>query len=144
MEKTTEEIVKENNPERKQNIGELIAEFAEIRDYLTAERKKFKELESNLKHDLELLEVRLLEEQRRLGLTSLSNGTHTAYQTSKETVRVGNWDTFIDYVVESKNFQMLEKRCGKLACLEVKNEGVELSEIGLEYGKEVVVQIRKK
>ena len=55
-----------------------------------------------------------------------------------------DWDSFIEYVVNSHNYQMLEKRCGKLACLEVKAEGVELSEIGLEYSKEIVVQVRKK
>ena len=143
-EKTTQEIIEENNPVPQQNIGEMINEFAALRDYLKDERKKFKELEANLKSDMEILEVRLLEEQRKLGLTSLSNNKYTAFQTSQEKVRVGDWDSFISYVVHSQNFQMLEKRCGKLACLEVKNEGVELSEIGLEYSKEIVVQIRKK
>ena len=125
-------------------IGGLINEFAAIRDYLKEERKTFKELEAKLKGDMEILEVRLLEEQRRLGLTSLSNEKYTAFQTSQEKVRIGNWDSFISYVIESHNYQMLEKRCGKLACLEVRAEGVELSEIGLEYSKEIVVQVRKK
>jgi hypothetical protein len=140
----SEEIIDGNNPEEPQNIGQMINEVAELRNHLNAERKKFKELESSLKSDMEILEVKLLEEQRRLGLTSLSNENFTAFQTSQEKVRVGNWDNFIHYVIESHNYQMLEKRCGKLACLEVKNEGVELSEIGLEYSKEIVVQVRKK
>lgn len=140
----TEEIIKKNNPKPTKPLGELIDEFAEIRTFLSAERKKFKELEANLKSDMELLEVEILSAQRGLGLTTTSSARFTAFQTAKESVRMGDWDKFIGYVEKSKNFQMLEKRCAKLACLEVKEDGVSLDEIGLDYSKEIVVQIRKR
>jgi hypothetical protein len=125
-------------------IGEVINEYAELRDFLSVERKKFKELEDKIKGDLENLEVLLLEKQRELGLTSLSNDRYTAFQTQKKYVRVGNWDTFINFVAESKNFQMLEKRCAKLACLEQFEEGIVPNEVGLDYYTEIEVQVRKK
>jgi len=129
---------------RKRSIGQIIEEFAALRDHLAAERKKFKELEANLKADLEALEVRILEEQRKLGLTSLSTKYYTAFQTTKESVKVGNWDSFIHFVADTHNFQLLEKRCAKLACLEQFKDGVQPHDIGLDYEKEVVVQVRKK
>ena len=125
-------------------VGELIEEFAELRDFLTAERKKFRELEGNIKQDMQKLESAILEKQREIGVTSLSTKSLTAFQTEKTYVRVGHWDTFIDYILESRNTQCLEKRCAKLACLELFEEGIVPSEIGLDKETEICVQIRKK
>lgn len=125
-------------------IGELIIEFAELRDHLKDERKKFRDFENNIKRDMEMIEARLLEKQRELGLTSLSTDRLTAFQTEKTYVRVGNWDKFIDYVAKSQNFQCLEKRCAKLACLELFEEGITPADIGLDKDTEICVQIRKK
>lgn len=125
-------------------IGEVINEYYELRTHLDIERKKFKELERSLKDDMELLEVKILEKQRELGLTSISTENYTAYQTTKKSVRVGNWETFINFVMESRNFQMLEKRCAKLASLEQFDDGIVPEDIGLDYTQEIEVQIRKK
>lgn len=129
---------------KKRNIGQIIEEYAELRNYLSSERKRFRELEENIKADLEALEVRILDEQRNLGVTSLSTDGLTAFQTTKTFVRVGDWEKFIHFVADSQNYQMLEKRCAKLACLEQFEDGVVPQEIGLDYSKEIVVQIRKK
>lgn len=125
-------------------VGELIEEFAELRDHLKDERKRFRELENQLKADMVALETAILEKQRELGLTSLSTKSLTAFQTEKTYVRVGHWDTFIDFVAKSKNFQCLEKRCAKLACIELFEEGTVPADIGLDKETEICVQIRKK
>lgn len=125
-------------------IGHIINEYFELREHLSAERKKFKELETGLKHDMELLETQILDKQRELGLTSISTDKLTAFQTTKKYVRVGDWSKFIEFVADSHNFQLLEKRCAKLACLEQFEDGVVPQEIGLEYSQEIEVQIRKK
>jgi hypothetical protein len=126
-------------------VGELINEFAELRAHLDSERKKFKELEKRLKDDMERLEVAILEVQRSLGVTSLSTTNLTAYQTSKVSVRVGDWDKFINFVADSRNFQLLEKRCAKLASIEMFDEdGIAPTDIGLTRDTEIVIQVRKK
>ena len=126
-------------------IGEIIEEYAELRNYLKEERRKFKELEYNIKSDLERLEVKILEEQRKLGLTSISTENYTAFQTQKTFVRMGDWDTFSKWILETGNIQCLEKRCAKLACLELEEEdNINLHDIGIEKSSEICVQIRKK
>lgn len=144
-------------------IGELVEEFAELRDHLSVERKKFKDLEANLKSDMESLEVKILEKQRELGVRSISTDKFTAFQTSKVSVRMADWDSFSDWVLETGNIQCLEKRCAKLACLEIyeektaelregmdpesdeyKNTRYNLGSIGLDKTEEIVVQVRKK
>lgn len=125
-------------------IGHIINEYYELREHLTLERKKFKELEAGLKNDMELLEAQILKTQRELGLTSISTDKLTAFQTTKKYVRVAEWDKFINFVAESRNFHLLEKRCAKLACLEQFEDGIVPDDIGLDYSQEIEVQIRKK
>ena len=94
---------------------------------------------------MEMLEAEILQEQRNLGLTSLSTDHYTAFQTTKEFFRVGDWEKIIKYIKKTNNFQMLEKRIGKLATKEIIEEGeIEPSTIGVEYSAEVHVQVRKK
>lgn len=125
-------------------IGEIIFEYAKLRDFLKDERRKFKELESSLKADMEVLETTILDKQRELGVQSLSTDTYTAFQTQKTFVRMGDWDTFSKWILETGNVQCLEKRAAKLACLEVEEEGTDLHDIGIEKSTEIAVQIRKK
>ena len=127
------------------SIAEKIEEYVGLRDFLSDERKKFKDLESKIKSDMEVLETAILDQQRELGVTSLSTKLYTAFQTEKTFVRMANWDDFIDYVRSTNNFQMIEKRPAKLACLEVlENEGITPEDIGLNMTSEICVQVRKK
>ena len=98
-----------------QSLGDKIEEYVLMRDMLAEKRKEFKEFESKVKSDMELLEVDILEMQRSLGVTSISTGDYTAFQTTKEFYRVGDWDKIVDYVKDTGNFQIFEKRIGKLA-----------------------------
>lgn len=126
-------------------IGEVIVEYDALRTDLSIKRKEFKDFEENIKLHLSRLEAEILAKQRELGLTSISTENLTAYQTEKTYVRVGDWDTFINWVIETRNTQCLEKRCGKIACIEVFNEGgIRPEEIGLVRDTEICVQIRKK
>jgi len=127
------------------NIGDLIDTYISLRDSLTEERKKFKEIESKIKSDLELIEVILLEKQRKDGVTSSSTENFTAFQVKKKYVRISDWDTFINYVFDSKNTQLLEKRVAKLAALEVMDgERLEPQSIGLEKQEELSIQVRRR
>ena len=127
------------------NIGECIAQYALKRDDLDTKRKEFKTLEKELKMELIELEVEILDAQREIGLTSVSNSTHTAFQTTKKFVRIGDWDEFSQYVMESGNLQLLEKRVAKLAALELfEVEGIDPSEIGLNKEEEITIQVRKR
>jgi len=127
------------------NQGDLIDTYIELRDVLTAARKKFKETEMNIKSELEIIEAMLLKKQREDGVTSSSTEHFTAFQTKKKYVRIADWDTFINYVISSNNIQLLEKRVAKLAALEVLNEEkIEPQVIGLEKQEELSIQVRRR
>lgn len=130
---------------KEETVGELVEKFVELRDYLSLERKAFKELETKLKQDMEIIEMKILERQKELGLTSISTDMYTAYQTTKEFYRVGNWDKILEFMISSGNYQMLEKRIGKLATKEIiETMEIEPTSIGVDYSSELHVQVRKK
>lgn len=137
------------------NVGQLINEYIAFRDELSDLRKTFKTAESIIKESMELIEGELLEIQRKLGLSSTSAGGLTAYQIPKVSIRMGDWDTFSAWLLKTKNFQCVEKRCAKLACLEIQDEFDAwnkanpdetpklLSDIGLNKQEEIAIQVRR-
>ena len=128
-----------------ETINDLVRDFVALRDELDAERKRYKEFEANQKLMMEGIEVKLLEKSRELGVESFRTESGTAFKTEKEFVRVGNWEVVIEYIKETGNFHMLEKRIGKLATLEILKENPEIApqDIGVEYVVEEVIQVRR-
>lgn len=128
-----------------QRADVLIDEYVELRDKLSDERRIFKATEESIKLKMTQLEVKILELQQSLGVNSLSAHGLTAFQTTKTYVRVGDWQTFIKYVVKHDHTQLLEKRVAKLAALELfKIEDVNPEQIGLTREEELAIQIRRK
>lgn len=128
------------------NAAILIEKYIEIRDYLSAERKKWMQLEESLKSDLNKIEAAILRFQDRIGTESISSKLGTAFRVKKEHYRMGDWDTFIKFVIETENYQMLEKRVAKIATKEVLNNNKDLApeQIGINYKSEYAIQIRRK
>jgi DNA-directed RNA polymerase delta subunit len=128
------------------NAAILIEKYIEIRDFLSSERRKWNELEENLKSDLNKIEAAILRFQDQIGTESISSKLGTAFRVKKERYQMGNWDKFIAYVVKTKNYQMLEKRVAKNATKEVLENEIDRSpeEIGVKYSSEYTIQIRRK
>lgn len=130
-----------------ETVEELVSIFVSMRDELSAKRKEFKEFEANQKLAMEQIECKLLDLSRSLGVKSFATDYGTAFKTNKIFVRVGNWDKIIKFIVETENYQMLEKRIGKIATLEILEDlaksNVAPEDIGVEYVSEEVIQVRR-
>lgn len=129
-----------------ETIDDLVGVFVSLRDELDAKRKEFKQFEADQKLLMENIECKLLEKSRELGVESFKTKSGTAFKTQKEFVRVGNWEKVLEYIKDTGNYQMLEKRIGKLATLEIlKDEELDIApqEIGVEYVIEDVIQVRR-
>lgn len=127
------------------SVGQLVDMFVGKRDALSAARKEFKSFEEETKMEMEMLEGAILDIQRDIGVESLSTNTHTAFQTTKRTVRIDDWDTFSEWIIKTGNTHCIEKRCAKNACIEVEEaEGIDLFDIGLRSENEIKIQVRKK
>ena len=130
-------------------VEDKVRDLVALRDELSAERKQFKEFEANQKMMIEEIEVWLLERAREVGTESFTTKYGTAFRTEKTFVRVGDWQTVLNYMIASGNYQMLEKRLAKLATIEVLDniyaeEQMAPEDIGVEFVQEFVMQVRRK
>lgn len=123
-------------------IDEAVEKFVELRDYLAVERKKFEELEKNIKAELEEISMWLRDKGDALGVDSFNTRYGTAYRAIKTKYLCGNWDEFIDWVIKTGNTQCLEHRVAKLATKEIHDISGEVPP-GVLYSAEVEFQVRR-
>lgn len=128
--------------ETENETEELMAEALCIREDLKAASHTFKAYEAECKARISGIEARLLEIARRAGTTTLKTKFGTAFTQLKESFRVGNWDQILQFIKETDNFQMLEKRIGKLATKEIYTRTGTLPP-GVAYVAEEEMVIRK-
>lgn len=121
---------------------ELIAETLCLREELSEARKKFETYEAECKHRLEIIQMELMRIANSAGTDSLKCKFGTAFKQLKKYYRVGDWDQILEYIKSTGNFQMLEKRIGKLATQEI-HDTTGVLPPGVEYSAEVEMVVRK-
>jgi hypothetical protein len=103
----------------KATVDEAIEMFVQKRDELNDVRKQFQAIEDQIKNELELISMWLLKKSDELGVESFRTKHGTAFKSLVETYRVGDWATLIEYIKETDNYQLLEKRVAKNAAREI-------------------------
>jgi hypothetical protein len=101
-----------------------------IREYVKS-RDEIERLEAELAEQLkEVKKVQKLREQWMLGelqkgeQESVRTDEGTVYRSVKESVKVDDWDSFLDFVRTNESWEFLNHAANKTACLEVMGERV--------------------
>ena len=125
-------------------IDDVVARYVELRDELDLKRKEYQEFEKDQKEKMERLSMWLRDKSDDLGVNSFNTPHGTAYRSTKTYARVSNWDKVLKFIQDTGNWQMLEKRIGKLPTIEIIDDlGIEPSDIGVEYGADIDMLVRK-
>jgi hypothetical protein len=130
------------NPYKDLSIKELIQMGVEIRDNLREESRKFNQFEASAKGMIARVSQALKTKGDELGVDSFKTEEGTAYRNLKESYRVGSWDLILPYIIETSNWQMLEKRVAKLATKEIHKSTGSIPP-GVEYIAEEEFVIRR-
>lgn len=128
--------------EKKTTVDDVIEKYVGIRDNLKLLQKRWKDIEDDMKHELDVISMWLRDKADELGVESFKTKHGTAYKSLKEHYRVGDWTAFIEYVKETDNFQLLEHRVAKNAAREVHHEDGNPPP-GVEYFAEVEFLVRR-
>lgn len=123
-------------------IDDLVREYRDVRDNLDLARRDYQEKEKIAKGRMAEISMALRELSDELGVKSFKTDFGTAYRTTKESFRVGNWEEILDYIKATDNWQMLEKRIAKLATKEIFDAEGELPP-GVQYEQEIEFVVRK-
>jgi hypothetical protein len=123
-------------------IDYAVEQYVSIRDNLRGLQKEWKDIEERIKFDLDKISMFLRDQAEKLGVDSFKTPHGTAYKALKESYRVGDWNAFIDFVKETDNYQLLERRVAKNAAREIhQTDGVVPP--GLEYYSEFMFDVRR-
>jgi hypothetical protein len=122
------------------SIEAAVKDYVLKRDRLRAWTAKRDDEEEKRKAALEEIEVWLLDKSNELGVDSFKTTSGTAYKQIKEHFRVGDWISLTDYVKQTGNFQVFEKRVAKLAVKEIKEKTGKLPD-GIDYSSEYVMHV---
>ena len=108
-------------------VDEAIEIYVDTRDALRLHMKKAKEKEEELKELMDKISTWLRDKADEIGVESFRTKHGTAYRNVKQTYRIRDWDAFVEFIKETDNFQLLEKRVGKRAAAEVHQHNVALN-----------------
>lgn len=123
-------------------VDELVALYRKTRDELAEARKAYKQKEANHKDLMARISMSIKEIADKIGVDSFQTKDGTAYRNVKTKYRVANWDAIVQYIKDTGNFQILEKRVAKLATQEIHNETGEVPP-GIDYTVEIEFAVRK-
>lgn len=123
-------------------IGDLIQMYVQERDELTVKRREFKVFEAQKKDLLSRISMAMRDKADQLGVDSFKSEFGTAYRRVTKKYRVGNWPATLDFIIEHKFWQMLEKRVAKRATEEIHDE-MGVVPPGIDFDVEVEFAVRR-
>lgn len=125
------------------NAESAIENFVIVRDSLVDHKQALKLVEQEHDSVLEKLQMKLRDIADEMGVDQLSSRKFgTAFRVLKESYRIGNWDSFIEWIKEKNAYHCIEKRCAKLAIKEVHGTDGEVPP-GITYHAETEMQVRR-
>lgn len=124
------------------NVEEAIDAYRQLRDKKAEIQKQHKEQLSPYNEMLEKLNGFLLNAMHQQGVKSFATDKGTAFQTTRDSYTVSDWNAFLKFVRERNAFHLLEHRANKTAVEETLTETNELPD-GLKLSREIRVSVRK-
>lgn len=123
-------------------INNLIKQYIHIRDELDKRREEYNTYEKNAKDTMSRISMALRDKADELGVDNFKTKEGTAYRNIKTSYRVSNWDDLIQFIRQTGNYQMLEKRVAKNATAEI-HQAMDDVPPGVEYHVEVEFNVRR-
>jgi hypothetical protein len=124
-------------------VDELFTTFIGLRNQLTTDRKGWKSREAKVKAQMQTISSVLLNKSIGLGVTALSGATGSGYQQTKERLKIApdGWEDFCDWLYETRNFQVVQKRVSPDAVKDIRAETGSLPP-GIESTSEMTFVVR--
>ena len=124
------------------DTNKLVETYVKIRDLKAAKTKAFKAEIAKFDEALDKLDARLLTYLSNANAESIRTEAGTVYKSEKTSATVADFDTFLGYVLETKAYHFLEKRCAKQAIAEFKEEKNDLPP-GIDWRSVLTVGVRR-
>jgi len=122
------------------NVDELVRQFVLLRDHRsTLEKQKVTAKEAMDKIGFEI--QKLADAQ---GVTSFATPHGTAFKSTKDWIKVNNWQLALDFIIDGDLRHLLPQSVKKAAVKEYMAENDNQLPPGLEHGEQVEISVRRK
>lgn len=123
-------------------VEDLIKIYRAERDQLATDRKGYKAREERIKLHLSIISMLLRDKADTIGgVDTFSTPSGTAFRNKKEFFKVSDWESFIGWVYDTRNGQVLQKRVSPNAAKEIREATGELPP-GIENRIEIEFSVR--
>lgn len=129
------------------NIDLLVKDYREIRDALDIKRKEYEKFEKESKARLENIERAMLDISREMGVLTFRTEHGTASRVTKTYARLSAGpESKISrekYALDTGDFGLFTSHVNKTHAKELKDDGMNLAELGIDWVEEYAFQVRK-
>lgn len=123
-------------------MDDLVEKYVVLRDKKAEISAEYKAKIAKVDEILGRIEGALLSQFGQLGVESVRTKSGTAYMSHRTAATVADWDTTLEYIRNTDNWQLLERRVSKKDVEEFKGEHGDLPP-GVNWRDEVVVNVRR-
>jgi len=125
---------------KEQSVDSLVKQFVTLRDHRSGlEKQKVK-----AKGIMDKIGLKIMELADAQGVTSFATPHGTAFKTTKDWIKVSNWDVVLDFIIDGDLKHLLPQSVKKAAVKEYMEENEGKLPPGLEYGEQVEIGVRRK
>lgn len=123
-------------------MDDLVEKYIAVRDRKAEIAAEYKAKIAKCDEVLDRIEGALLAQFQQLGVESVRTKVGTAYCSHRTSATVADWDAALEYIKQTDNWQLLERRVSKKDIEEFKGEHGDLPP-GVNWRDEVVVNVRR-
>jgi len=125
------------------SVDKLVAVYIKMRDKRAELLRDYEEADSTVKTQMELVETKLLDTCKEIGVDRLGSKHGTVMRTVKTRYWTSDWESMHKFVLEHKMPQLLERRIAQLNMKQLLEENPDLTPMGLNTDSKYSVTIRR-
>ena len=125
------------------SVDKLVAVYIKMRDKRAELLRGYEEADSNVKSQMEIVESKLLDLCKEIGVDRLGSKDGTVMRTVKTRYWTGHWESIHKFILEHKMPELLERRISQTAMKQLLEENPELMPMGLNTDSKYSVTIRR-
>lgn len=125
------------------SVDKLVAVYIKMRDKRAELLRDYEEADSTVKAQMELVETKLLDTCKEIGVDRLGSKHGTVMRTVKTRYWTGDWESMHKFILEHRMPQLLERRISQLNMKQLLEENPDLTPMGLNTDSKYSVTIRR-
>jgi hypothetical protein len=125
------------------SVDKLVAVYIKMRDKRAELLRDYEEADSTVKAQMEVVESKLLDLCKEIGVDRLGSKHGTVMRTVKTRYWTSDWESMHKFILENKMPELLERRISQTTMKQLLEENPELMPMGLNTDSKYSVTIRR-